>query len=525
MDDGVGEVGATCEDLSRRHQFIRGCGAQLLPNGETVDRYGFVHAVYRHVLYERVPVSRRVLLHRRIAERGEEVYRDRTNEIAAELAMHFERAANYKQAACYLHKAAHNAMQRSAYREGVALSRRGLALLATLPDTTERAQRELWLQLALGVPLIATEGYAAPAVGDVYVKARALCERLGDTPEISQVLWGLWTFHALKAELPTALRIARELLQLAERLPYPGMAMRGHWAMEITCTHQGEFALAIEHFDKAVSIYEPDQHRDDAFLYALNPGVALRCFAAWSMWFVGQPDRALVVMNEAVALARELSEPHSLAHALVFAAILHQLRRERTMAHQYAEAAIALSDDRGLVLYQAMATILRGWASMGRGGEQDPVEQIRQGLAAWQTTGAQLMRPHFLGLLAEALEPASGDDEALDILNDALAAAESTGEHCYEAELYRLKGERLLVSAAGEDRVRAAEECFQRSLAVARRQGALSVELRAGASLARLHQVRGRHDLAREFLGPIYGRFAEGLDTLDLREARALMSP
>ena len=209
LAEEIAGVEARCEELARRHQFIHDCGVQVLPNGEAVGRYGFIHALYRHVLYERVPASRRVQLHRRIGERGEELYRERTSDIAAELAMHFERAANYEQAATYLQQAAENAIRRFAYREAVVLSRRGLELLAKLPDTAERARQELRLQITLGVSLIATEGYAAPSVGSVYLKARQLCQRLGETPEISQVLWGLWTFHTLRADLETALEIAR----------------------------------------------------------------------------------------------------------------------------------------------------------------------------------------------------------------------------------------------------------------------------------------------------------------------------
>jgi len=490
-DAAAAEVEGRFEELTRRHQFVRNCGVQRLPSGAVVERYGFVHAVYRQVLYDRVSASRQMHLHRRLGEWGEAVYRERASEVAGELAMHFERATDHERAVRYLQQAAHNAMLRSAYREAVALSRRGLQLLAALPDSEARLRDELRLHVALGVPLIATEGYAAPVVGTVYTRARALCERLGDPPEISQVLWGLWTFHVLSADLDTAHDIAQEMLQLAERRPEPGMVMRGHWAMEVTCTHRGEFLDAVAHFERAIAAYDPDRHRDDAFLYALNPGVAMRCFAAWSMWFVGQVDRAVVVAREGVALARELWEPHGLAHALVFASILHQLRGERPIAFEYADEAITIASDHGLVLYLAMALVIRGWALIEVDDRGAAIDHIRRGLAAWETTGACLMRPHFLALLVEALDCEAGDDEALRVLADALAMTASTGEHCYQAELYRLKGERLLARAADPKSAEAAEQCFEEALAIARRQHAVSLESRAAASLARLRSVRG----------------------------------
>src|SRR5215831_91128 len=324
-----------CSELARRRQFIQDCGVEVLANGEAVSRYGFIHALYQNVLYERVSPSRRVQLHRRIGEHSERIYGDGARGIAAELAMHFERGADNQKAVKYIQQAADNEIRRFAYKDAVVLSRHGLELLAMLPDTTARAQQELWLQLTLGVPLIATEGYAAPDAGSVYRRARELCVRLGDTPEISQALWGLWTFYTLRGELATAHETAEELLSLADRLPYPGLAMRGHWAMEITHLHLGECSQAIDHFEKALRLYDPERHLDDAFLFALNLGVAMRCFAAWALWFLGCPDQASSRMQEALVIARELSEPHSLAHALFFAAILYQLRREAHLALEY----------------------------------------------------------------------------------------------------------------------------------------------------------------------------------------------
>jgi DNA-binding winged helix-turn-helix (wHTH) protein/tetratricopeptide (TPR) repeat protein len=525
LEEDAGGIESRCEELSRRHQFIKESGAQVLPSGQASGRFAFVHAVYRQVLYNRLSTSRRMLLHRRVALRGEEAYGPRVIEIAAELAMHFEQAGDHERAVRYLQQAAVNAMHRSAYREAIAVSRRGLALLGTLPDSEERTRQELRLQIALGVPLIATEGYAAPEVGSVYVRAHELCNRLGTTPEISQVFWGLWTFQIMKGDLATALDTATELLQRPERISYPGVATRGHWAMEVTSTHQGNFRLALEHFDKMLSLYDPEQDDVGPFIEALNPGVAVRCFAGWCHWFVGEPDRAVVRLQEAVTLARRLSEPHGLAHALLFAAVLHQLRGERPMAQHYAEAALDLAAEHGLLLYSAMGQIVRGWALIGSDSDQRAADEVRQGLATWQSTGATLMLPQFMTLLAEAIPPAShnnDEDPGLGLLDDALALVQATGERMYEAEVCRLRGERLLRGAPDEAGLRAAEACFTQALAIARRQDALSLELRAAMSLARL-RGRTRDELARDVILPVYQRFTEGFDTPDLLDARQLL--
>jgi predicted ATPase len=292
--------------------------------------------------------------------------------------------------------------------------------------------------------------------------------------------------------------------------------------MEITCTHQGRFQLALDHFDRALSLNGSDQERRDAMSDVLDAGIAVRGFAAWSRWFMGQPDRALVSIQEAVALARCLSEPHGLAHALAFAAVFHQLRLERPTAQRYADEAIALSAEHGLPLYEAMARIVRGWSLSGQGNDEQPAEEVRRGLAAWQSTGAQLMRPHFLALLVEASAPTRREDQGLRLLDEALALSQSTGECYYEAEIHRLKGERLLTQ--GRERgVDAASTCFEQSLAIARQQGALSLELRAAMSLVRLHDGPAQSTMARHVILPVYERFQEGFDTLDLREARSLL--
>ena len=222
---GLGEdrtaVEARCDQLARQRHFIQDCGVQELPSGETVTRYSFIHTLYQNVLYERVPASRRVQLHRRIGERGEEVYGDHARRIAGELAMHFGYARDYHRAVKYLEQAAENAAARLANHETVRLSRRALELLKMLPETSERVQQELALRITLGVSLIATDGYAAAEVEENYQHAHELCQQQGESPQLFPILWGLWAYYLLREEAGRALPIAEQLLWLGQKSTGP----------------------------------------------------------------------------------------------------------------------------------------------------------------------------------------------------------------------------------------------------------------------------------------------------------------
>ena len=515
------EVEERCVELARNRQYIQDCGIHELPNGELTTRYGFVHALYQNVLYERLPETRRTQVHRLIAERGEEVYGDRAAEISVELAMHFERGRDYRRAVHYLRLGANTAIRRFAYQEAVTLARHAIELINKLPNTRETLNNALCLHLTLGVPLVAIEGYASPNVGRVYLKARELYDELGDSPDVSEVLWGLWTFHTVSADFEAARKISEEFLHLSERLPYPGLALRAHWTMETTFTHLGNFELALDHFEKALTVYDPTQHRDDSFLYALNPGVAMPCFAAWALWFTGRPDQSLERIEEALALARELSEPTGMAHAALFASILYQLRRDFLMSQYYAEAVIDISREHGLALYGAMASIMQGWTASKQGGAHEAIAQINEGLAALDATGTFLVRPHFLALLGEVFAKIDRIEEALVLLDSAMTIVNSKGERYYEAELYRLKGELLLKQTT--DNQAKTEECFRRSLAIAESQKAKSLQLRTALSFARLYRSQRKLVEARDLLAPIYESFTEGFETDDLRDAAVLL--
>ena len=526
------DIEDVCEAVSQRGQFIQ--SVNKLGNSVETGCFEFRHSLYRQAIYGAMSDLKRSRLHRTLGRALEEMGATDKPELASQVALHFERGGENNSAAKYLQKAAGNASRRFAYDEAVGLARHGLELLEGLPDTRERFDQELRLQLTLGVPLIATQGYAAPDVGKTYVRARNLCQQLGDTSEASEALWGLWTFHTLRAEFGAARELAQELLDLGERLAQPAILMRGHWAAEITYMHIGEFPLALEHFDKATSFYNPTRHLDDGFIYALNPGVAMPCFASWALWFLGQPDQALRRIQEAVSFARTLAEPLGLAHALFFAAIIHQLRREASKAQEYAEATIAISNQHGLTMYKAMATIVRSWAVIVQGGEKGLIEEMQDGLATLEGLETKLVRPHFLALLVEAFATSRRLEEGVPILDEALEIVNNNGEGYYEAELYRLKGQIMLGQPAVISKMRSsglhparfenAERCFGQAIKIAQQQMAKSLELRAVMSLAQAYRQYGRREEACKLVAQAFSQFSEGFDTADLLQANELMA-
>jgi predicted ATPase len=414
-------------------------------------------------------------------------------------------------------------------------------VLKTLPDTPERTQQELTLQIALGTPLMATKGFAAPEVERAYARAQELCQQVGETPQLFRVLSGLWFFYLARAELQTAHELAEQLLSLAQNVQDPAFLVEAHQALGMTLWHLGEFASAQKHCEQGIALYDAEAIREAAQklnFYVIDPWMLCRHFVALSLWLLGYPDQALKRNHEALTQAWELSHSFSVAVALDAAAWIHQFRREGQATQERAEAEIALCNEQGFTLVAAEGTMLRGWALVEQGQEEGLV-QIRQGLATWRATGAKMSLLYFLILLAEAYRKAGQAEEGLSTLSEALALVNRTGERFYEAEVYRLKGMLTLQSKASLGQVQGkstsqdksgvrsleskAEGYFQKAIAVAKQQQAKSLELRATMSLARLWKSQGKQNTARDTLSEIYNWFTEGFDTADLKDAKALL--
>jgi predicted ATPase len=484
--------------------------------------YLFKHALIQEAAYQSLLRSTRQQYHQHIAQVLEARFPAICETQPELLAHHSTEAGLHEQAIGYWQKAGQRAIERSANLEAIAHLTTGLKVLKMLPDTPQRTQQELTLHTALGVPLRATKGLAAPEVGQVYARARELCQQVEETPQLFPVLRGLWEFYELQGELQTARELGEQLLTLAQRIGEVELRLVAHNVLGDTFIWLGEFAVAREHLEQGLALYHPQQHRSHAFLYGYDSGVHCLSFGAWALWYLGCPDQALRRIHEALTLAQELSHPFSLAFALAFAAWLHQLRREGQAAQEWAEAAIALATDQGFPFWESWGTVLRGWALAEQGQSAEGIAQMGQGIAAWRATGAELQRPYYLALLAEAYGKAGQAEEGLSVLAEALTAVHKTGERQYEAELYRLKGELLLKQDIPD--VQEAESCLRQAVAVAYQQQAKSLELRAAMSLSRLWQHYGKRVEARELLAPVYGWFTEGFDTADLQEAKVLLA-
>jgi adenylate cyclase len=238
---------------------------------------------------------------------------------------------------------------------------------------------------------------------------------------------------------------------------------------------------------------------------------------------LGYPDQALQRSHETLALARELGHPYSLAFGLLWVTMLHQVRGEAAATQELAETLITLCTEQGEPYWLAGGIVLQGWVLAERGQVEDGIAQMCQGLAAWQATGAEIILPYHLSLLAETHGRRGQAAEGLRVLTEALSLAQQHEEHWWAAELHRLRGALLLSQEGAKRKVVEAEQCFHQALDIARHQQAKSLELRAAMSLARLWQGQGKHAEARQLLAPIYDWFTEGFETADLREAKGLL--
>jgi predicted ATPase/class 3 adenylate cyclase len=483
-------------------------------------RYVFKHALIQEAAYQTLLRRTRQQYHRQIAQLFEKQFFEITETQPELLARHYTEAGLTDKAIAYWQKAGLRAIERSANIEAVSHLTKGLEGLETLPETPERAQQELTLQLALGVSLKIIRGHTAPDVERAYIRAHKLCQQVGENSQLFLALGGLWQFYLDQGRCQKARELGEQSFALAQRMQDSALLQQAHFMLGATLFYLGELVSARAHFEQAVALYDFRQERPLLFNTGTNSKVESLSFLSWTLWLLGYPDQALHQAQKAFTLAQELSHAYSLCFTLHFTSTLHAWRREIQWVQEKSKAVITLASEHGFARWLAGGNARRGWALVEQGMVEEGIAQLQQGLTTWRAMGGELGLPGILSRLAEVYGKCGRAEAGLDVVAEALALVHKNQEHYYEAELHRLTGELVLRTRRDDQE---AEASFHHALEVARRQQAKSWELRAGVSLSRLWHKQGKHDAAYKLLSTIYGWFREGFATSDLQEAQALL--
>src|SRR5262245_32185521 len=382
------------------------------------------------------------------------------HEVATELALHFQRGQDPWRAVQHLRQAADNAVQRKAPYEAITLLTTGLALLASLPETSARAQQELAMQWALAIPLSDVKGPADLEVEQTLARARTLCAQVGETPQLFLVSMGFYWFHVLRGALATAREVGEELAQLARRTAKPADLLLAHDALGYAGFLQGDYGTAHTHCTQAMAWLDPLTMREQAAYYGYAPGAFCLSTTANVLWCLGFPSQAVQRSQEAIALAQGLDHPLSLIFTQLYAAYLHQRRREVLAVQTHAEALLTLATAHGFSHHMGWGTFWRGWALTRQGQQAAGLAQMSQGLDALVATGSLVARPLCLMQLAEATGHARDVDAGLRLLAEAMEAYTIGERGDGLAEGYRLKGE-LLLQGGGMLEARESAACFE----------------------------------------------------------------
>lgn len=529
------EVEERLAELDRVYSFV-----QLLDEAEFPDRtiklrYRFVHALYQNAFYGSLKPTRRAALSAAVAGALIGYHRDQASRIASQLAFLFEAARDFAQGANFFLVAARNATQLFANREAVKLARRGLDAVAALEPGAERDQKELSLQLALVMPLVALYSHGSDDAVSAFVRVRDLCERLGENRFLFHAHHGLyWGYHS-RGERDRAWNEIETMFEIAERTGDSGQLMQACFIKGTTLYQAGKYALARAQLERAVALHDPQLHAAHGFIYGIDPGLYGRTNLARCLWCMGYPDQDEKLTLEALRMAAR--SPHTVSRCLVLmdATRMYTIRRDTRTVRDLAEEIIALSTQHEVGLLP-WGTMIRGYALAVEGQVEEGISQMIHSLDEIRAFGMKTGVSLCLLMLAGALNDAGRVDEGLEAVDEAFETIQSTGEHLIDPELHRLRGELLLKQAASEDASSApantnvenpliaeAEDRFVKAIEIAREQGARSVELRAAMSLARLHEKQDRSAESRGMLRDLYSSFTEGFDTPDLIDAARML--
>jgi predicted ATPase len=490
--------------------------------------YLFKHALVQDAAYGTLLREPRRALHKLIAEIVESTFPEIAEGQPELLARHCSDAQLIEKAAWFWGKAGERSLARSAVVEASEQLKRALDQMVTLPETAALRREQLKLQIALANALMQVKGYAAPEAKLAFEQARLFMERaeaLGEAPQdpllLFSFLWGVWSGNYVKFNGEAIKTLASQFMALAEQQGTTIPLMVGHRLIGMSALHTGDIGGSRQHFDRAIALYDPAEHRALAPRFGQDIRVAAFSFRAKALWLLGYPALALADIGSALKDAREIDHGPSLMYALFIAAKLNIYCRYYAAASKHADEIVTFATQKGVGFWKALGMLSQGVGSALVGNASDAAQRITPAINAYRSMGSTVFLPEYLSHLANAHAQASQVDDAWRCIGEAMTAVETTEEKWCEAEVHRVAGEIALKSPVPD--AAKAEAYFERALSVARAQEAKSWELRAATSQARLWRDRGKRDEAHDLLAPIYGWFTEGFDTLDLKEAKALL--
>jgi predicted ATPase len=489
--------------------------------------YLFKHALVQDAAYSTLLREPRRALHALIAETLQINFAEFAERQPEVVARHCSEAALIEKAAFFWGKAGKRSLARSALVEAAAQLTRALDQIATLPATPELRREQIELQVAVITPLMYVKGYVAPETKAAMEHARSLieeAERLGEPPKdrllLFSVLYGFWTASHVAFNGDNMCELATQFLALAERQTSSVPRMVGHRLMGMSLVQTGDICRGRAHFDQAITLYDPIEHRPMGTRFGVDTRVSILSNRSWALWMLGYPAMALADAERALQEARDVGQAANIMY-LVHLAFPLTCCGEYAAPNKLLEEIIGLTDEKNALYFKALAVMFQGCLFAATGKALDAIRLMVPAIASVQKTGSTLWVPFYLSSLASAYAKASRFSDATRSVEEAIAMLQTTGERWCEAEISRIAGEIALQSP--ERDTAKAEGHFQRALAVARQQQAKSWELRAAMSLARLWRSQGKVKQARDLLAPVYAWFTEGFDTRDLKEAKALL--
>lgn len=520
------------DTLSRTHSFLRFAGTSHWPDGAAVQRYLFAHELYRRAAYDEIPEGHRRRFHQEIGESIEAAYGERAQEVAAELAEHFEQAHDYARAVVYLSAAAEHAQRRFAKREAIGSLETALQLAALLPDRHERLSYELDVRLALGPVLSDFHGYASERVRVNYERAREICGEVGEPKQLFEILYALSHVYAIRSDEVLIPKVTGELDELATRLGSRPHRLLTDSVLVRTAVEAGRFAEACRLAEQRFP--SPVEAPELVFSFGPDPLIDARCNYAYALWLRGYTDRARATVQENLAAAEETGSASGLVPACWFTALFEAWDRNPTAAREPADRAMALCIEYGFEYWRTLTMAVRGWIAVQSGQMREGIEELERARAAHSASDSNLCATYILAFLAEGYLRAGTFAAGLDAIDEGLSVAESTLDRSIWPELWRIKGELVLAStqrrrsrstpSRRDADWRAAEQCFLQAVQKARESEAKLLELRAANGLARLWQNHGRVREARSLLSELCEWFGPSAQTADLRATQELLA-